>query len=46
MAARLRKPMPPRIDATPEELAKALLALPPDYQWEYLKKQKKSRNTN
>ena len=29
------KPIPPRIDASPEELAKALLALPPDYEWEY-----------
>ncbi len=28
---------PPRIDATAEQLAKAMLSLPPDHQWEYMK---------
>lgn len=27
----------PRIDATPEEMAKAMFALPADHQWEYQK---------
>jgi len=27
----------PRIDATPEEMAKAMFALPADHQWEYEK---------
>ena len=33
------KPLPPRIDAPPEAIAKALLSLPEDHQWEFLKKQ-------
>ena len=31
------KPMPERIDATPEEIAEAFLRLPTDYEWQYLK---------
>lgn len=34
------KPMPERIDASPEEIADALLRLPKDHEWEYLKKDK------
>ena len=34
------KPLPPRIDAPPEAIAKALLSLPADHEWEFLKKQK------
>ena len=34
------KPLPPRIDASPEAIAKALLSLPADHEWEFLKKQK------
>ena len=30
-------PMPPRIEATPEQLAQAMFRLPADHQWEYLK---------
>ena len=26
---------PPRVDAAPEEIAKAMFALPSDYQWQY-----------
>lgn len=33
------KPMPPRIDAPPEAIAQALLSLPADHEWEFLKKQ-------
>ena len=33
------KPLPPSIDAPPEAIAKALLSLPEDHQWEFLKKQ-------
>ena len=33
------KPLPPRIDAPPEAIAQALLSLPEDHQWEFLKKQ-------
>jgi hypothetical protein len=29
------RPLPPRIDATPEEMAKAMFRLPADYQWQY-----------
>ena len=36
------KPLPPRIDAPPEELAKAMLRLPQDHQWRYLKKEGES----
>ena len=31
------RPMPERIDATPEEIAEAFLRLPPDYEWQYVK---------
>ena len=30
------RPLPPRTDATPEELAKAMFALPADHEWQYL----------
>ena len=29
------KPMPERIDASPEEIAKRFLSLPADYEWQY-----------
>ena len=29
------RPLPPRIDATPEGMARAMFALPADHQWEY-----------
>lgn len=35
------KPAPEPINATPEQLAEALLALPPDHEWDYLKDNKK-----
>ena len=31
------RPLPPRVDATPEQLAQAMFQLPADHQWEYLK---------
>ena len=31
------RPMPDRIDATPEQIAEAFLRLPTDYEWRYLK---------
>ena len=33
-----KKTMPERIDATPEELAKAMFKLPADHKWKYLEK--------
>ena len=33
------KPLPERIDAPPEEIAKAMLRLPADHQWKYLEKE-------
>ena len=33
----MRNAYPPRTDATPEELAKAMFALPADYEWQYEK---------
>lgn len=30
------KPLPERIDASPEEIAKAMLSLPKDHKWKYL----------
>ena len=33
------KPMPERIDATPEQLAQAMLRLPVDHEWQYLKEE-------
>lgn len=35
------KPAPEPINATPEELAEAFLQVPPDHEWEYLKKDKR-----
>ena len=31
--------MPERIDATPEQLAQAMLSLPADYEWQYLREE-------
>ena len=31
------KPMPERIDASPEQIAEAFLRLPADYEWQYLR---------
>jgi hypothetical protein len=31
------KPMPERIDATPEQIAEAFLRLPADHEWQYLR---------
>ena len=31
----VEKKLPPRIDATPEEMARAMFALPADHQWQY-----------
>ena len=33
----MKKSYPPRVDATPEVIAKAMFALPADHQWEYEK---------
>ena len=33
----LKKRYPPRVDATPDEMARAMFALPTDHQWEYEK---------
>ena len=30
------RPLPPRTDATPEQLAKAMFALPANHEWKYL----------
>ena len=27
---------PPRVDATPEEMAQAMLGTPPDHKWQYM----------
>jgi hypothetical protein len=35
------KPMPERIDATPEEIAEKVLSMPMKRDWRYLKKDKK-----
>ena len=37
-----RKP-PPRIDATAEEIAQAMFAMPADHQWEYLESEPEYR---
>ena len=37
------KPLPPRIDAPPEAIAKAMFELPRDHEWEYLKKQETAK---
>ena len=34
------RPMPERIDASPEDIAKAMLSLPVDYKWKYLEEDK------
>ena len=39
----LERKYPPRIDATPEELAQAMFALPADHQWAYLEKEPEYR---
>ena len=31
------RPLPPRIDATPESMAQAMFRLPADYEWQYAK---------
>ena len=31
----VEKKLPPRIDATPEQMAQAMFALPADHQWQY-----------
>ena len=31
----MKRPYPPRVDATPEEMAQAMLGLPADHKWEY-----------
>ena len=36
----VERPMPPRIDAPPEEIARAFFRLPPDHAWEYDRKAK------
>ncbi len=33
------KPLPPRIDAAPEEIAEVVLKMPPKDDWRYLRKQ-------
>ena len=33
----LKKRYPPRVDATPEELARAIFKMPADHEWEYQK---------
>ncbi len=30
------KPLPPRVNATPEQLAQVFLALPANYEWKYI----------
>ena len=31
----MKRPYPPRVDATPEELAQAMFGMPANHQWEY-----------
>ena len=31
------RPLPPRVEATPEVIAKAMFSLPADYEWQYEK---------
>ena len=33
----MKKPYPPRVDATAEEVVRAMFAIPADRDWEYLK---------
>ena len=35
----IENPLPPKVDATAEEMARALFALPANHQWEYQKAQ-------
>lgn len=35
-------PMPTRIDASPEEIARAMFAAPPDRNWRYLEEQQET----
>ena len=37
MRGRPAKPLPPRVDVTPEEMARAIFTLPADHEWEYEK---------
>ena len=37
------KPLPPRIDAPPEAIAGALLTLPANHEWEFLKKEQEAK---
>ena len=39
------KPMPERIDATPEQIAEAFLRLPADYEWQYLREEAADEGT-
>ena len=34
---RLSRPLPPRVDATPEQLAQAFMAQPAGREWQYMK---------
>ena len=34
-SGRPARPLPPRIDATPEQLAKAMFAMPSNHKWRY-----------
>ncbi len=40
------RPMPGRIDATPEEIAKAIFKMPADHQWKCLKAPDVLKDTN
>lgn len=39
------KPMPERIDATPEQIAKAVLSLPADHEWQYMENDARDGST-
>ena len=39
----MKKLYPPRVDATPEEMAQAMFSLPADHQWEYLESEPEYR---
>ena len=38
------KPLPERVNASPEDLAKAMFALPPDHHWKYLDKKEEKKD--
>ncbi len=40
------RPLPDRIDASPEDIAKAMLSLPADYKWRYLERGEEVDNDN